>query len=125
MQETFVYLLSKFPGLVLTASVKTLLYPAVKNISIQKRKKTQRFEGDSQVLDRVAAQQANHSELAAVIASLPHQQAQTLLLRFVDGMSIREIAEVLDIAPGTVKSRLHHAIASLRQDEKVKSFFNQ
>ena len=37
MQETFLYLLKKFPGFRLTAQMKTFLYPAVKNLSIAAR----------------------------------------------------------------------------------------
>src|SRR6478609_3768000 len=33
MQETFLYLLRKFPGFQLTANFKTFLYPAVRNLS--------------------------------------------------------------------------------------------
>ncbi len=42
----------------------------------------------------------------------PHQQA--LYLRYFMDMSEAEIAQTLDIAPGTVKSRLHRAQHSLR-----------
>ncbi|HEY2329127.1 MAG TPA: sigma factor, partial [Verrucomicrobiae bacterium] len=34
LQETFLYFLKKFPGFVLTAQLKTFLYPVVKNLSI-------------------------------------------------------------------------------------------
>ena len=33
MQETFIYLLGKFPGLALTAKLTTFLYPVVKHIA--------------------------------------------------------------------------------------------
>ncbi len=39
LQETFLYLLKKFPGFALTASFKTFIYPAVKNLAIAARKK--------------------------------------------------------------------------------------
>src|SRR6516162_9556790 len=45
MQETFLYLLRKFPGFHLTANLKTFLYPAVKNLSIAAARKARRFEG--------------------------------------------------------------------------------
>jgi RNA polymerase sigma-70 factor, ECF subfamily len=34
LQETFLYLLRKFPGFRLTSQLKTFLYPAVRNLSI-------------------------------------------------------------------------------------------
>ncbi|MFH1682062.1 MAG: RNA polymerase sigma factor [Candidatus Eisenbacteria bacterium] len=55
--------------------------------------------------------------LAAVragIASLPDEQRTVVLLRVRREMGIREIARVLRIPEGTVKSRLHYAVRSLR-----------
>ena len=43
--------------------------------------------------------------------SLPHREALTLF--FLQDLSIEEIASVLAIPPGTVKSRLHHAKKAL------------
>lgn len=44
--------------------------------------------------------------------SLPHREALTLF--FLQELSIEDIASVLAIPPGTVKSRLHHAKKALR-----------
>jgi DNA-directed RNA polymerase specialized sigma24 family protein len=44
-------------------------------------------------------------------------------MRFVDGFSLNEIAVSLDIPLGTVKSRLHHALARLRKDPRTRTFF--
>ena len=48
-----------------------------------------------------------------------------LRLRFVDGLSLAEVAEAMDIPLGTVKSRLHHALQTLRQDERTRKFFER
>jgi RNA polymerase sigma-70 factor (ECF subfamily) len=45
-------------------------------------------------------------------------------MRFVDAMSLEEIATALEIPVGTVKSRLHNAIASLRKDPKTRDYFD-
>jgi RNA polymerase sigma-70 factor (ECF subfamily) len=42
MQETFTYLLSKFPGLRLSARMTTFLYPVVKNLSISVARQRER-----------------------------------------------------------------------------------
>jgi len=46
-----------------------------------------------------------------------------LLLRFVDGLSLAEVAEAMDIPLGTVKSRLHNSLQTLRADERARNFF--
>src|SRR5215813_2253215 len=46
LQETFLYVLKKFPGFRLTANFKTFLYPAVRNLSIATRRKAARYQGE-------------------------------------------------------------------------------
>jgi RNA polymerase sigma-70 factor (ECF subfamily) len=48
------------------------------------------------------------------IASLDTLQREILDLRFSQGLSYAEMAEALNIPIGTVRSRLHHAIAEVR-----------
>ena len=45
--------------------------------------------------------------------SLPHREALTLY--FLEDLAIEEIADVLGVQPGTVKSRLHYAKRALRK----------
>jgi RNA polymerase sigma-70 factor (ECF subfamily) len=49
----------------------------------------------------------------AAMKTLSMDHRRVLTLRFLEDMSIEEIAEVLDCSPGTVKSRLHYAKAAL------------
>ena len=48
------------------------------------------------------------------IAALPDLQREALSLKLQHDLSYAEIAQVLDIPVGTVRSRLHHAVAALR-----------
>jgi RNA polymerase sigma-70 factor (ECF subfamily) len=131
LQETFLYFLKKFPGFKLTAQLKTFLYPAVKNLSIAARRKAERHqstEGELAALEHAPATEAaaTHSDdLTGVLANLPNEQREVLLLRFVDGLSLAEIAEAMEIPLGTVKSRLHNALDSLRRDPRTKQFFGK
>ena len=45
---------------------------------------------------------------------LPTEQCAILTLFYLEGMSIQEIAVILETAEGTVKSRLFHARANLK-----------
>jgi RNA polymerase sigma-70 factor (ECF subfamily) len=125
LQETFLYLFSKFPGFRLTSRLTTFLYPAVKNLSIGARRKSLRFMGgDAPALDVLAAPTPTAPpELATVLAALPETHREVVLMRFVDGLALDEIATALSIPLGTVKSRLHNALATLRADERVKKYF--
>jgi len=53
--------------------------------------------------------------LRAAMATLPHEQRTALTLHYSDELSVVEIARVLDIPAGTVKSRLFHARQRLKE----------
>ena len=52
-------------------------------------------------------------ELDRALARLPTEHREILLLREIEDMSYDEIAEVLDISLGTVKSRIARARTGL------------
>ncbi len=47
------------------------------------------------------------------LARLPEEQREVLILRFHADLSEHEIADLLGCPPGTVKSRIHYALARL------------
>ena len=47
---------------------------------------------------------------------------EVLVMRFVDDLALQEIAYALEIPLGTVKSRLHNALRTLRQDTRTASY---
>jgi len=56
-----------------------------------------------------------HDRLAELLASLPASQREALNLRYNEGLSRAEIAEVLEIPEKTVKSRLFEGLKKLRE----------
>ncbi|HZE49814.1 MAG TPA: SigE family RNA polymerase sigma factor [Jatrophihabitantaceae bacterium] len=59
----------------------------------------------------------HHAERAAVVAELaklPRKQRAVLVLRFYEGMSDDEVAQVLGCRPSTVRSNASRALANLR-----------
>jgi RNA polymerase sigma-70 factor (ECF subfamily) len=128
-QETFAYLLSKFPpagpGLTLTARLSTLLYPAAKNAALNAVRKARRIAGaGDDLLDELPAESPAEAEpIDAALARLSPERREVLTLRFVDDLSLAEIAIALEVPLGTVKSRLHLALKELREDSGIKDLF--
>ena len=60
----------------------------------------------------------SHS-VRASLERLGHEQRQVLVLRYFADLTEAQIAAVLRIAPGTVKSRASRAIAALSEDESL------
>jgi RNA polymerase sigma-70 factor (ECF subfamily) len=54
-------------------------------------------------------------DVARVLAELPPDQRAILVLRDLEGLSETEAASALDVAKGTVKSRLHRAREAFRK----------
>ena len=51
---------------------------------------------------------------------LPDRLRQVLILRELDGLSYRELADVINVPPGTVKSRTHHALERLPPFRRIR-----
>ena len=134
LQETFAYLLRRFPptgeGLVLSAKLTSLLYPVAKNTAITALRKAGRFpSGDEEPDDLPGGERAEPAgdtgDIRKALADLPSGQREVLQLRFVDDLSLQEVAGVLDIPLGTVKSRLHLGIARLRSSDFAKRLLGE
>lgn len=128
LQETFLYLLRKLPNLKLTARMTTFFYPVVKHLSLMicsgNKHHTQTDEPLNELPFPIPKDiGASRAELAAVLAVLPDEQREVILMRFVDDMKIGEVAKGLNIPVGTVKSRLHNALQTLRLDNRTRDYF--
>ncbi len=67
---------------------------------------------DSPDVDVMTAEEAQ--QVAALVNALPAHQRETLLLRYYQNLSLAEIAEVLEVPVGTVKSRLSLGLKRMR-----------
>lgn len=105
------------------SKVTTWLIAIARRRAISARQ--QRPAAETQLGDHVAARDPGPLEtlerrsewdmLRAALRDLPADQRETLELIFYHGLSGPEAAEVLGVAPGTVKSRLHRAKTTLRR----------
>jgi RNA polymerase sigma-70 factor (ECF subfamily) len=128
LQETFAYLLRKIPTLELTAAMTTFLYPVVKHLCLNLKRRKPQTPTDDRILNDMPAPPAQpasptRTELAAVLSALGPDQREIMLMRFVDDMSLDEIASALQISLSTVKSRLYRGLETLRHDPRTKEYF--
>jgi RNA polymerase sigma-70 factor (ECF subfamily) len=63
--------------------------------------------------EELAIAAAGGTPVAAAIGLLPEHHRDVIALVFVAGLPLADVAEVLAIPVGTVKSRLHHARAAV------------
>lgn len=65
---------------------------------------------------------AGDPEFWGAVRALPHRQAQVIALFYLEDRPIAEVAEILDMTPGTVKRHLHNGRRTLarRLQEEVE-----
>jgi RNA polymerase sigma-70 factor (ECF subfamily) len=63
----------------------------------------------------VSSAQERREQVRAGVDRLPDFLRQVLILAYYQGLKYREIADILDIPVGTVKSRLHAALVKLQE----------
>ncbi|MDF3935800.1 RNA polymerase sigma factor [Pseudomonas citronellolis] len=74
------------------------------------------FDGEGQVQAEVLA-----GQVLRRVAALPEAQRETLFLAYVEGLSYREVAEILGVPIGTVMSRLAAARLKLAEAAAVET----
>ena len=114
-------------------AVKTYLYRIVRNLCYDELRRLGRFEhvphdesldtpvyptnaGCEDLPDEVVASLRLYEKVGKAIDRLPEHQRQTMILFFHEDLRYREIAEVLSVEIGTVKSRIHLARKRLKAD---------
>lgn len=95
------------------------------NEFISSKRRTWRLvpSGTDMAAEPVSDHAARHSErdaLLAEIGKLPSQQRAVLVLRYYEGLSDTEIAEVLGCAPVTVRGYASRALAALRLELQAR-----
>ncbi|WP_341517969.1 sigma-70 family RNA polymerase sigma factor [Bacillus paramobilis] len=65
----------------------------------------------------------SNQKLIELIHNLPYKLKQVIILRYLHDYSQEEVAQILHIPIGTVKSRIHAALKKLRQKEQIEEIF--
>lgn len=65
--------------------------------------------------ERVLLAREEASAVARIVDQLPARQREVFLLRFVEEMTLEEIAQATDLEVGTVKSHLFRALTTVRK----------
>lgn len=109
----------------------TFLYRVAVNAALNRRRSLGRRRahvdayGDAQAVGHVGASQGPDPEqalaedelrerLSRELRALPESLSAPVVLYDIEGLSYGEIAEILEVAEGTVKSRIHRARQALR-----------
>ncbi|MGD9159827.1 MAG: sigma-70 family RNA polymerase sigma factor [Desulfobacteraceae bacterium] len=125
LQEVFIYFFNKFPGFELRSSLKTFLYPVVKNTSINTiRKKRKIVPFDEPAAQNIPDESLNWDvelrNLSEYMEGFSKEDKELVLLRFYDELRLNEIAEVFNVPVGTIKSRLNRLLSRLREKIQKK-----
>lgn len=121
MQEVWVAVLSRIDRLREPGRLPQWLYAIARNTLMShlrgryaERERTATDAPEPVDEDDPLERWADAEQVYAGLARLPSVDREVLTLCFLDDLSIAEIAEVLAIPPGTVKSRLFKARRALR-----------
>jgi RNA polymerase sigma-70 factor (ECF subfamily) len=67
------------------------------------------------IVEEVVQQHELYEVVQRSLVKLPPEYREAVVLRDLEGRSYEEIAEILEIPPGTVRSRIHRGREALRQ----------
>ena len=94
--------------------MKTWLVRIMMNYCQDQLKRRKRYSS-SEILQEIGfSEDTTHIEMNEAIASLSSVEQQLIFLKYFQNTKIKEIAELEKIPEGTVKSRLHKALKSLK-----------
>jgi RNA polymerase sigma-70 factor (ECF subfamily) len=118
LQETFVRALSRPRDCQTAESPRAFLFGIARHVGLTaaRRDKLERAMPARQRPPAAAAVDTDLEDMRTAIEHLPPQIRETLDLRLRDELSYEEIAAVLAIPVGTVRSRLHDALRKLQSE---------
>ncbi|MDK9499628.1 RNA polymerase sigma factor [Streptomyces katrae] len=122
-QEALIILYRKIGSLRATGALASWMFRIVRNECLrQVRLLVSRSDDGTDVPDASAGPSAEEAVLrgleaeriAAAVSALPRDQRQVLIMRDVQGLPGKAVADALGLSTAAMKSRLHRARATLR-----------
>lgn len=115
------------------AQVTSWLYTVALNLTLNHgRKKHRSFMADlSEIMvasdndtpDILMLRTLVWEELEEALSELPKEQRKALEMTEIEGLSVKEAAERMDVSTGTFLSRKHYAVVHIRQ--RLKSLYEE
>jgi RNA polymerase sigma-70 factor, ECF subfamily len=122
VQETWISALRGIRSLRKPEAVASFIYQVARNhalVHLRRRKgEPALHDGEMPATDSIEEIAFTAQDATAVreaLDKLPHVQREVLTLFFLDDLSVKEIAEILQVPSGTVKSRLFYSKLALRE----------
>ncbi|MGW1141760.1 RNA polymerase sigma factor [Streptomyces zhihengii] len=118
-QEALIILYRKIGMLRASGALASWMFRIVRNECLR-RARTPRAdaplpEGTVESAEDMALDRMEAGRVAAAVAALPAEQRAVLILRDVQGLSGRTVAELCGLSTAAMKSRLHRARGAVRQ----------
>ena len=125
LQETMIRVWRKIEGYREQGAFRAWVFRIATNLALTELRRARYERAGMEEAGRADARENSNPErewigkereerLEAALLSLPDDQRAVMLLRIRRGMGIREIAGILSVPEGTVKSRIHYAVRRLR-----------
>lgn len=126
IQETIVKAFSKIHTLRSDAYAKTWLIRILINECYTILRKSSKFVFEESVTDyaqKKAEETADYSELYKAVNSLKKELRLPVILYYMEGFSVKEVAQILNVTEGTIQKRLARARKKLRCDLNESEVF--
>jgi RNA polymerase sigma-70 factor (ECF subfamily) len=122
LQETWIRSFKTFRKLKDPGALRAWLYTLAHGLAVDHVRRDQvRFRAEERFVDGLETNLAadlsslSAAEIRSALAQLSAEHREVLVLHFLEDFRITEIANILGCPPGTVKSRIYHAKAQVRQ----------
>lgn len=110
-------------------NMRAFLYASVRNRIIDRRRKKKEesldrlaeegFDAKDERAERHIEQSAEAGRIFEIIGNMDPDTAEPLLLRFAEGLAVKEIAEIMGESENVISVRIHRGIKKLQKHARI------